>query len=112
EADQERYLLERSLRISGEEMQERWLALRDMEERWRSLGECVPDLILMVDTHGRIHFANRGRISQDKSELIGSDFLSLYIPTELASAKVALDEAILKGNRATMVCNGMRDDGS
>jgi PAS domain S-box-containing protein len=112
EADQERYLLERSLRISSEEMQERWLALRDMEEQWRSLGECVPDLILMVDTSGRIHFANRGRDSHDKGQLIGSDLLSLYIPNELASAKSAFDEVILKGNTATMVCNGVHADGS
>lgn len=78
EADQDRYLLERSLKKSSDEMQERWQTVRSLEEQWRSLGECAPDLILMVDLSGKITFANRGRGDLAKEQLIGLELRSLY----------------------------------
>jgi signal transduction histidine kinase len=59
DGDQERYLLERSLMISSHEMQERWEAMQIMEERWRSLVSCAPDIIMILDDQGQLQFANR-----------------------------------------------------
>lgn len=57
--EQDRYLMERSLEISSLEMQERWQELKTLEERWRKLGECVPDFIALINEEGLITFTNR-----------------------------------------------------
>lgn len=82
EQEQHRYLLNRSLEISSREMRVRWQNLQLLEEQWRSLGECTPDMIMMVDLYGRITFVNRGRNHQSKESLIGKDILSLYPPVQ------------------------------
>lgn len=76
--DQYRYLLSRSLSISSREMQERWYKLKVLEEQWRSLGECSPDLIIRADIEGKIVFVNQSRNDIPKESLIGLDLWSLY----------------------------------
>jgi PAS domain S-box-containing protein len=78
EQEQQRYLMNRSIEISSREMRERWDALHLLEEQWRSLSECAPDLIIMVDNEGTIVFVNRCRYDVGKDELIGRKVTSLY----------------------------------
>jgi PAS domain S-box-containing protein len=82
ENDQDRYLLERSMEISSKELQERWHQTKMLEEQWRSLGECSPDLIIMVDIDNKIRFANKSKAPYTKQELIGKNVISLY-PTNI-----------------------------
>ncbi len=111
DADQDRYLLERSLQISSEEMRSRWQSLVAMEERWRSLGECAPDLILMVDAIGVITFANRGREKLTKEELIGLPLVQLYSKVEMSSAEESLRETLSDGKSRHLVIESEgRDD--
>jgi PAS domain S-box-containing protein len=98
EADQDRYLLERSLHKSSTEMQERWQALRAMEEQWRSLGECAPDLILMVNLDGYVTFANRGRGVYSQEEMIGKRLESLYLLPDNRAAMGAFKQALNKSS--------------
>lgn len=76
--DQERYLTERSLEISSKEMQKRWQSVKLLEEQWRSLSECSPDLIIMTNLQGQITFANKSRGSFSKDELMNKELKSLY----------------------------------
>ncbi len=82
EHEQHRYLMNRSLEISSREMRDRWNALHLLEEQWRSLAECSPDLIMMVDLYGKITFVNRARNKHSKESLIGTDVLTLYPPEQ------------------------------
>jgi PAS domain S-box-containing protein len=76
--DQHRYLTNRALEISSREMRARWHTLKLLEEQWRSLGECSPDLIMMVDIYGTITFANRSKDDFSKEKLVGKNLFSLY----------------------------------
>ncbi len=98
EADQERYLLERSLHMSSNEMQERWQKVRALEEQWRSLSECAPDLILMVDLAGYVTFANRGRGVYTQAELVGKRLETFYMLPDNRSATAAFEQALAKKN--------------
>jgi len=76
--EQDRYLLERSLEISSKEMQKRWQSLKLLEEQWRSLGECTPDLVVLINTEGIINFANKRKDLFSSESLIGRTFKDLY----------------------------------
>jgi PAS domain S-box-containing protein len=93
ESDQERYLLERSLHMSSTEMQERWKTVQLLEEQWRSLGECAPDLILMVNLDGYITFANRGRGSYSNEDLIGRKLETFYLLPDNRNAMASFQYA-------------------
>ena len=54
ENDQERYTLERSLRVSSEEMQELYQQLKSSSEaRIRAIAEALPDLLFLFDEEGK-----------------------------------------------------------
>ncbi|MHC4213127.1 MAG: PAS domain S-box protein [Planctomycetota bacterium] len=53
------------------------IALRDSEERWRSLVESAPDLITTVDRDGKILFANRTVSGRAMEEVLGSSCFDL-----------------------------------
>jgi len=78
ENERNHYLLERSLEISSKEMQCRWDELKQFERQWRSLGECLPDVVIMVDATGRIIFSNRGMNGIQPESLIGQELYACY----------------------------------
>jgi PAS domain S-box-containing protein len=55
-------------------------ALRESEEKWRSLTENSPDQVLLIDLHGHIYFANGDFLGQKKSDLMDRHVLG-NIPT-------------------------------
>ncbi len=56
------------------------VALRESEEKWRSLLENAPDNVLLVDLDGHVLFANRDFIGQAKADLMGKHLLRLLPP--------------------------------
>jgi PAS domain S-box-containing protein len=60
--------LSKTLRLPGRDDG----ALRTSEERWRSLVDSAPDIILTADERGRIEFANRGLAGLPKEKVIGT----------------------------------------
>lgn len=74
--DQDRYLIERSLNIFSKEMQERWDKLQELEQRWGSLVQCVPDLIFALNAEGKVLFMNHSVAGFSKETLIGENLLA------------------------------------
>jgi PAS domain S-box-containing protein len=50
-------------------------ALRESKERWRSLVENAPDLVLTVDREGRVLFINRPVTARSTEEALGKNIL-------------------------------------
>jgi two-component system cell cycle sensor histidine kinase/response regulator CckA len=63
-------------------------ALRESEERWRSLTEYSPDHIMLLDLDSTILFINRTVPDLTKGEVIGTSYLK-YVPPEYH--QIALD---------------------
>lgn len=66
------------------ELHERALAeeaLRNSEERWRSLVECAPDIILTLDEKGIIQYINRPPEGLLPEQVVGTDVCN-YVPEE------------------------------
>src|SRR5712692_12122156 len=80
EADQERYLLERSLSISSREMQELSGNLRAERDRLSAILRSLGDGLCELDPEGRVLFINpQGEqlLGWTESELVGRDLLAL-----------------------------------
>jgi PAS domain S-box-containing protein len=52
-------------------------ALRSSEVRWRSLVEGLPDVVMLVDQHGRVEFINHEQGDEHRHVVIGSALDSL-----------------------------------
>jgi PAS domain S-box-containing protein len=82
QVDENRQHLERSLKLSSQEMQERWNALQESEIYKRSIFESALDGIIITDYSGRIFDFNPAVeeiFSSDKIFLIGK-LISVILP--------------------------------
>ena len=72
-------------------------ALRDSEEKWRSLAENAPDIILNVDLDGTILFVNRTIPGLTPEQVIGTSVYE-YISTEYhETARRSFDRVVRTG---------------
>lgn len=100
-ADQDRYLLERSLTISSKEMLERWQHLQELEAHWRSLVDCVPDVILTIDPNGKVLFCNQDIGGLAKESLVGLHFTEWVDSEQAILFKERLAQVIEGGGTRT-----------
>src|SRR3981081_2390006 len=80
EADQERYLLERSLNISSREMQELSGNLRAERDRLSAILRSLGDGLCELDPEGRVLFINpQGEqlLGWTEAEFVGQDLLAM-----------------------------------
>src|SRR5437667_1932936 len=80
DADQERYLLERSLNISSREMQELSGNLRAERDRLTAILRSLGDGLCELDPEGRVLFINPQvelLLGWTEDELVGRDLLAL-----------------------------------
>jgi diguanylate cyclase (GGDEF)-like protein/PAS domain S-box-containing protein len=80
DADQERYLLERSLNISSREMQELSGSLRSERDRLSAILSSLGDGLCALDPEGRLLFINpKGEqlLGWREEELVGRDLLAM-----------------------------------
>ena len=72
-------------------------ALRDSEERWRSLVEHVPGYILLIDPDGRIVSANRPFTGRELREILGRSALDFVEPEHRERAHEAARAVLERG---------------
>ena len=73
------------------------LALKQSEERWRTLFEAAPDAILILDLDGNIQHINRVAPEHRLEDVVGSSALE-YVPAEdRERARACFDEVLRTG---------------
>lgn len=81
ERDQERYLLERSLLLSSDEMQALSANLRDERDHLQVVLGSITDGLCALDEHGALLFLNaagEGLLGYSEAELLGTDVLPRF----------------------------------
>jgi PAS domain S-box-containing protein len=72
-------------------------ALRESENKLRTLLENLPDLVLVVDRNAIIQFANRGLPDIDRQALLGACGFDHIVPECRDACRRALDQAFASG---------------
>ena len=83
-------------------------ALRDSEQRWRSLAENVPDTIVLVDRTGTILFINRLLEGATHEAVLGAH-ISVVMPLEFSSLLSSVIERVF--NQGEVVSSDLQVEG-
>jgi len=74
-------------------------ALRSSEVRWRSLVEGLPDIMLLLDRHGRIEFINHIADDSDRARLIGALAGDFIDEDHLVAVRATMTEVLQTGEQ-------------
>ena len=92
------------------------LALKESEEKYRTLVETSPDAITVTDLEGNIVMINRQALQlygvEDEKELIGVSAFELIDPEDVPIAMENLQKTIQKGTSGTLEYTLLRRDGT
>ncbi len=83
-------------------------ALRDSEQRWRSLAENVPDTIVLVDRTGTILFINRLLAGFTHETVLGAH-ISMVMPVEFSGLLSSVIERVF--NQSEVVSSDLQVEG-
>ena len=116
QVDEDRYLLERSLAVSSEEMNRLYASLRESEaklgaerDKLRATISCLGDGLCMLDREGRVALLNpEGQriLGWGEAELAGARFGELVLGDQASSgvaAQVRDDDGVLRRKDGSMV---------
>lgn len=91
-------------------------ALRESEERYRTLVEILPEGVVMTDPEGFLLLANRRMADlfgyEDPQEIVGIDLLEWFAPEERARAEAAFDAFLERGGFLESEYTMVRRDGT
>lgn len=91
-------------------------ALRESEERYRTLVEILPEGVVMADPNGFLLLANRRMADlfgyEDPQEIVGIDLLEWFAPEERARAEAAFDAFLERGGFLESEYTMVRRDGT
>jgi PAS domain S-box-containing protein len=90
----ETFVSQASVALERREAEE---ALRDSEEKWRSLTENSPDHIMIVDRDGDIQFINRTLPELTKERVIGTCFYDYALPEYKQRTKECFERVLRTG---------------
>ncbi len=84
--------------------------LRDSEERWRSLVENAPDVILLMDRQGRIQFVNHTAQGYSEAEVVGSTGVDFIQPDQREGLELAVRRVVETGKPAYFEVQDIRNE--
>jgi PAS domain S-box-containing protein len=87
-------------------------ALRESEERWRSLVENAPQRIMTLDRDGMVLFTNRTAPGRSPSEVIGTSVYQYLPPKEQDKLSQMLHSVFESGEAQTYEATIVRTDGT
>ncbi|SPD75537.1 putative Histidine kinase [uncultured Desulfobacterium sp.] len=101
------WVLERNItkRVQAEE------ALIKSEEKWRSLVENAPNMIIILDRNGKIQFINRTLPFLRAEEVLGTDHLDYVHPEFHLTVKKCTKNVFRTGNPDRYIVKGLGPDG-
>ncbi len=92
------------------------LALRESEEKYRTLVETSPDSITVTDLEGKIIMVNQQALKlygvEDEKELIGVSAFELIVPEDVSRAMENLQKTLQEGHSGTLEYTLIRRDGT
>jgi len=86
-------------------------ALRESEEKWRSLVENAPGFIIEVNRYGKIQFINRGVPGISAKEAIGQSMYKFIEPMYQNTARETIKEVFKTGEPSSYVVKALGPDG-
>ncbi|WP_455392107.1 PAS domain S-box protein [[Eubacterium] cellulosolvens] len=86
--------------------------LKESEERWRSVVENAPDIIITVDSEGTIKYINRTISGLNKDEVMGQKLYEYLPPDFQDTQRKSLARVFKTGKSTTYQLKGMGPDGS
>lgn len=101
--------------LEAEKLDEMNRVLRQSEERYRSVVEISPDLIILIGLDGTIVLTNSPGITQfgyDRQDVLGGDFLEFILPEDRAFAVDSFQQTLHTGVVKDIVIRALRKDGS
>jgi PAS domain S-box-containing protein len=92
------------------------LALKESEEKYRTLIETSPDAITVTDLEGKVIMVNPQALQlygvEDEKELIGVSAFELIDPKDVPLAMENLQKTLREGHSGTLEYNLLRQDGT
>lgn len=89
--------------------------LRASEERYRSLVEISPDLIILIGLDGKVILTNSPGIAlfgYDRNDVLGNDFMEFILPEDRVLAAESFQQTLRDGITKDVVIRAQRKNGS
>ncbi|MCJ7719052.1 PAS domain S-box protein [Candidatus Bathyarchaeota archaeon] len=87
-------------------------ALRESEEKWRSLAENAPNIVMIVDRLGTIHFINRTVVDARPEEIVGKSIYDFVDPEHHNVVKKTIEQVFQTGEGSRYEISGVGPKGS
>jgi two-component system sporulation sensor kinase A len=87
-------------------------ALRKSEERWRSLAENAPNIIVIIDRLGTIQFINRTVVDARPEEIAGKSIYDFIGPEHHNLVKKTIEQVFQTGEGGSYEISGVGPEGS
>jgi len=87
-------------------------ALRESEEKWRSLVENAPNVIVVVDRDGTIQFINRTVVDARPEEIVGKNIYNFIDPEHHDVVKKTIEQVFQAGEGGRYEISGVGPKGN